>query len=95
LLKTLPDWARDKSIDALKDADEMAAEKIIDALPWGGKEKEAATAAVKSILQLIKGRKFVPPVPPPRGADFGPAVEFPKMPGEKIFTSPTIRFNWP
>ena len=39
LLKELPDWARDKAIDALKDIDETIAEKIIDALPWDAKVK--------------------------------------------------------
>ena len=66
LLKVLPDWARTKAIDALKDADEMAAEKIIDALPWDDKTKAAATAAIQSILQLAKGRKFKMPEVPPR-----------------------------
>ena len=58
LLKELPDWARNKAIDALKDIDETIAEKIIDALPWDAKVKGAATAALKALLQTAKGKKF-------------------------------------
>jgi hypothetical protein len=94
LLKELPEWARTKAIDALKDADEMAAEKIIDALPWDDKTKAAATAAVQSILQLAKGRKFkLPEAPPnPRVPDWSKPLDVPKAPGEQIFMLPPIRF---
>ena len=94
LLKVLPDWARTKAIDALKDADEMAAEKIIDALPWDDKTKAAATAAIQSILQLAKGRKFkMPELPPgPRVPDWSKPIDVPKAPGEQIFMLPPIRF---
>jgi len=94
LLRVLPDWARTKAIDALKDADEMAAEKIIDALPWDDKTKAAATAAIQSILQLAKGRKFkLPEAPPnPRLPDWSKPIDVPKAPGEQIFMLPPIRF---
>ncbi len=94
LLKVLPDWARTKAIDALKDADEMAAEKIIDALPWDDKTKAAATAAIQSILQLAKGRTFkLPEAPPnPRLPDWSKPIDVPKAPGEQIFMLPPIRF---
>jgi hypothetical protein len=94
LLKELPDWARTKAIDALKDADEMAAEKIIDALPWDGKTKAAALAAIKSVLQLAKGRTFkTPEAPPnPRLPDWTKPIDVPKAPGEQIFMLPPIRF---
>ena len=94
LLKVLPEWARTKAIDALKDADEMAAEKIIDALPWDDKTKAAATAAIQSILQLAKGRTFkLPEAPPnPRLPDWTKPIDVPKAPGEQIFMLPPIRF---
>jgi hypothetical protein len=94
LLKELPDWARTKAIDALKDADELAAEKIIGALPWDDKTKAAATAAIKSILQLAKGRKFKMPEAPPgtRAPDWQKMPDLPKAPGEKIFMLPPIRW---
>jgi hypothetical protein len=94
LLKQLPAWAREKAIGALKDADELAAEKIIDALPWDGKTKAAATAAIKSVLQLIKGRTFKMPEAPPatRQPEWQPLPEMPSAPGEKIFQLPPIRF---
>jgi hypothetical protein len=94
LLKELPEWARSKAIDALKDADEMAAEKIIDALPWDDKTKAAATAAIQSILQLAKGRRFkLPEAPPnPRVPDWSKPIDVPKAPGEQIFMLPPIRF---
>ncbi len=84
LLRTLPRWARDKAIDALKDADEMAADKIIDAMPWGGKEKEAAKAAIKSILQLLKGKRFKEPTPPLHEMPPSASPKFQEMPGQVI-----------
>jgi outer membrane protein OmpA-like peptidoglycan-associated protein len=95
LLKQLPKWARDKAIDGLKDMDETAVEKVIDAVPWDDKAKEAAKAALKALLRTLKGQKFKPPEPPPRSPEFGPEREFPKAPGEKIFKLPPIRFDWP
>jgi hypothetical protein len=94
LLKQLPDWARSKAIDALKDADEMAAEKIIDALPWAGDTKAAATAVLKSLLQLAKGRRFTIPEAPPnaRQPDWRPLPDAPKMPGETIIQGPVWRW---
>jgi outer membrane protein OmpA-like peptidoglycan-associated protein len=85
LLRKLPDWAREKAIGALKDADETVAEKIVGAMPWPSDVKKAATAALKSILQLAKGKRYTPPPEPPRGMDLGPVSSFPKAPGEKIF----------
>ena len=93
LLKELPDWARTKAIGALKDADELAAEKIIGALPWDDKTKAAATAAIKSILQLAKGRKFkMPDAPTVPGPEWQKLPDLPKAPGEKIFMLPPIRW---
>ena len=70
LLRKLPEWARKKAIDALKDADEKAADAIIDALPFDGEYKEAAKAAMKALLQTLKGRKFKPPPDPPKIPDW-------------------------
>jgi hypothetical protein len=94
LLKKLPDWARVKAIDALKDADELAAEKIIDALPWDDKTKAAATAAIQSVLQLAKGRKFKMPDAPPatRAPEWQKLPDLPKAPGETIFMLPPIKW---
>ena len=94
LLKALPDWARSKAIDALKDADEMAAEKIIDALPWDGQTKGAATAILKSLLQLAKGKRFVMPDAPPgtRQPEWQKLPEGPSVPGETIIKGPVWRF---
>jgi outer membrane protein OmpA-like peptidoglycan-associated protein len=94
LLKKLPKWARKKAIGALKDADEKAAEAIIDAIPFDDEYKEAAKAAMKALLQTLKGRKFKPPPEPPRGIpeDMLKTPSFPKMPGETIFTLPAIKF---
>ena len=94
VLKALPDWARDKAIDALKDIDETAAEKILDAVPFDDKYKEAAKAAMKALLQSLKGKKWEAPqtspytrVPEWQNLPSGPAV-----PGEKIFWGPTWRW---
>ncbi len=93
LLKKLPKWAREKAIGALKDADEKAADAIIDAIPFGGDEyKQAAKAAMKALLQTLKGRKFKPPPERPPGLPDLPAPSFPKAPGERIFKLPAIRF---
>ena len=94
LLKALPDWARSKAIDALKDADETAAEKIIDALPWDGQTKGAATAILKSLLQLAKGKRFVMPDAPTatRQPEWQKLPEGPSMPGETIIKGPVWRF---
>lgn len=94
LLKELPGWARKKAIDALKDADETVAEKIIDALPWGGQEKAAATAILKALLQTAKGKKFKLPEAPPgaRQPEWQKLPEGPKMPGQVIIPGPVWRF---
>jgi len=93
LLKKLPDWMRDKVVDGLKDADEKIAEKVIDSLPIGGKEKTALKALAKAILQSLKGKKFKMPTPPLPGMDPTiPQPKFPKMPGEVIIPGPVIRF---
>jgi outer membrane protein OmpA-like peptidoglycan-associated protein len=92
IIKSLPDWARDKVIGALKDGDEMLAEKIIDALPLDDKTKAAVQAVAKALLQMAKGKKFKVPESPSREPDFGPSPQFPKMPGEVIIPSPTFRF---
>lgn len=92
IIKSLPGWARDKVIDALKDGDEMLAEKIIGALPLDDKTKAAVQAVAKSLLQMAKGKRFKVPESPSRQPDFGPKPEFPKMPGEVIIPGPTFRF---
>jgi outer membrane protein OmpA-like peptidoglycan-associated protein len=94
LLKQLPKPLRDKAIGALKDADEKAADAIIDAVPFDDEYKKAAKAAMKALLQTLKGRKFKPPPEPPRGIpeDMLKTPGFPKAPGEMIFKLPPIRF---
>jgi outer membrane protein OmpA-like peptidoglycan-associated protein len=88
ILKGLPKTVRDPLIGALKDADEMLAEKIIGSLPIP--QQAAVTAAVKALLETLKGRSFKPPTPPPIQPDFGPQPQFPQMPGEHIFKTPPI-----
>jgi|GEM_PF-5843584 outer membrane protein OmpA-like peptidoglycan-associated protein len=96
ILKKLPKWARDKAIGALKDADEEVADAVIDAIPLGDDEyKKAAKAAMKALLQTLKGRKYKPPPEPPPGLRDLPASSFPKAPGEVLFKLPPIRFNLP
>lgn len=90
LLRALPDWAREKAIKGLKDADETVAEKIIGALPWDEKQKEAVSAALKALLQTAKGKTWTPPPSPARQPDWGPSPSFPQAPGEKIFWGPSI-----
>jgi hypothetical protein len=92
LLKTLPDWARDKVIDGLKDADELAAEKVIDAVPLDDKTKAAMKAAVKAVLELLKGKQFQVPTPPPYEMPPSMAPPYQPAPGETIFKLPPIRF---
>ncbi len=85
LVRSLPSWMREKVIGGLKNGDEKAAEKLIDLLPLGSKEKAALKAVAKSVLQLIKGKKYKAPPPPPPG--LVPPLKppkFPKMPGEVI-----------
>jgi outer membrane protein OmpA-like peptidoglycan-associated protein len=94
LLRSLPKFAREQLITALKDVDELGATQIIGSLNLGDKTA-AVTAAVKALLQLIKGRKYTPPPTPPVLPDFGPARAPPKMPGEKIFTLPPINLPKP
>jgi outer membrane protein OmpA-like peptidoglycan-associated protein len=95
LLKQLPKWARDKAIDGLKDMDETAVDKVIDAVPWDDQAKAAAKAALKALLRTFKGQKFKLPDVPSRSPDFGLDRDFPKLPGEHIFKLPPIRFDWP
>jgi hypothetical protein len=94
LLKELPDWARSKAIDALKDIDETIAEKIIDALPWDAQVKGAATAALKALLQTAKGKKFeIPPAPPAtRAPDWSKQPDFPSAPGQVIIPGPVWKW---
>jgi hypothetical protein len=94
LLKELPDWARDKAIDALEDIDETIAEKIIDALPWDAKVKGAATAALKALLQTAKGKTFKLPEAPPgtRAPDWSKQPDFQPSPGQVIIPGPVWRF---
>ena len=94
LLKELPDWARDKAIDALKDIDETIAETIIDALPWDAKFKGMATTTLKGILKRAKGQKFeIPPAPPAtRVPDWSKQPDFQPAPGTVLFPGPV--FKW-
>jgi len=93
LLKKLPKYAREKAIGALKDGDEKLAETIIDNIPFGDDEyKQAAKAAMKALLQTLKGRKYKPPPSPPPGLPELEEPKFPNAPGEKIFKLPPIRF---
>ena len=94
LLKELPNWAREKAIDGLKDIDETIAEKIIDALPWESGTKEAATAALKALLQTAKGKKFETPVAPPnpRLPDWTKPQDFQAAPGQVIIQGPVIKW---
>jgi outer membrane protein OmpA-like peptidoglycan-associated protein len=91
IVKSLPKWAQDKIIDAAKDGDEMLVEKIIDSLPLGDK-KAAIQSIVKSILQMVKGKKFEVPIPPLHEIPPSVAPDFPKAPGEKILNLPPIKF---
>jgi outer membrane protein OmpA-like peptidoglycan-associated protein len=92
IVKSLPPWIKDKVVDALKDADEKIVEKAIDALPLDGKTKAAVQAAAKTVLQLLKGKKFKEPVPQPPQYQQPPSniAPFPKMPGEMIFPIPGL-----
>jgi outer membrane protein OmpA-like peptidoglycan-associated protein len=92
LLRSLPKWVGDKVKGALADADEMAAEKIIDALPLDDKVKAALQALTKGLLQRAKGKTWKPPETPARGNDAGPPPEFQKMPGEVLIPGPKIEF---
>lgn len=96
LLRELPPWMRDKVVDALKDGDEKAAEKIIDLLPLDSKVKTALQALAKGILQTIKGKTFkMPPNPSWRQMPEEPDRRGGKpytAPGEVIIPGPTIRF---
>jgi outer membrane protein OmpA-like peptidoglycan-associated protein len=92
VLRELPSFLRDKVIDALKDGDEKAAEKIIDALPMDDKYRGALQAFIKATLQTMKGEKWKMPEAPPRMPDFGPKQVFPLSPGQVLIPSPT--FKW-
>jgi outer membrane protein OmpA-like peptidoglycan-associated protein len=94
LLKSLPTWARDKAIGALKDGDEKLVDAIIDKIPFDDTYKAAAKAAAKALLQTLKGRRFKPPPAPPPGLpqDMPGPPSLPKAPGEMIFKLPAIRF---
>ena len=94
LLKTLPDWARKQAIDGLKDIDETIAEKIIDALPWDSGVKEAATQALKALLQTAKGKKFKTPEshPATRVPDWSKQPDFQAAPGQVIIPLPAIKW---
>jgi hypothetical protein len=94
LLKELPDWARKKAIDALKDIDETIAEKIIDALPWDSQVKGAATTALKALLQAAKGKKLKLPEAPPgtREPDWSKQPDFQRAPGTVIIPGPVWRW---
>lgn len=94
LLKALPKFARDQLVTALKDGDELAATAIIGSLNLGDKTA-AVTAAVKALLEVLKGRSYHPPPTPPVQPDFGPPRTQPKAPGEHIFTLPPINLPKP
>lgn len=84
-IRELPKWAQDKVRDALADIDEVAADKVIDALPLAGKEKAAVKAVAKTILQLLKGKKPNMQEPSPYQMPPSRMPEFQQLPGTKIF----------
>ena len=94
IIRSLPQGIRGKAVDALKDADEKVAEKIIDSLPLDGKAKAALQAVVKSLLEMAKGKTFTPPTPQPPQYQQPPSVtpNFPSAPGQVIIPGPTWRF---
>lgn len=92
LIRKLPDFARDKVIDALKDADEKLAEKIIDGLPLDGPYKAAVQAIAKALLQGAKGKKFKAPEQGPGTLPPQPPAEFQKLPGQQTFPLKTWEF---
>jgi outer membrane protein OmpA-like peptidoglycan-associated protein len=94
LLKALPKFARDQLVTALKDGDELAATAIIGSLNLGDKTAPV-TAAVKALLEMIKGRTYKPPPTPPVQPDFGPPRTLPPVPGQKILTLPPINLPKP
>jgi hypothetical protein len=94
LLKALPKFARDQLVTALKDGDELAAAAIIGSLNLGDKTA-SVTAAVKALLEMLKGRTFKPPPTPPVQPDFGPPRTLPPAPGQKILTLPPINLPKP
>jgi outer membrane protein OmpA-like peptidoglycan-associated protein len=94
LLKALPKFARGQLVTALKDGDELAATAIIGSLNLGDKTV-AVTAAIKALLEVLKGRTYHPPPTPPVQPDFGPPRTLPKAPGEKILTLPPINLPKP
>jgi hypothetical protein len=94
LLKTLPKFARDQLVTALKDGDELAATAIIGSLNLGDKTAPL-TAAVKALLEMLKGRTYKAPPTPPVQPDFGPPRTLPPAPGQKIFTLPPINLPKP
>jgi len=64
LIRSLPDFARDKVKDALKDADEKLADAAIGALPLDPTTKAAVKAVVDTLLKLAKGQRFQMPTAP-------------------------------
>jgi outer membrane protein OmpA-like peptidoglycan-associated protein len=92
LLRSLPKWMRGPIKKAIKTADEKMADAAIDAMDTGGLNKGALKAAVKAVLQSLKGGKYKPPTPPPRQMPDSPERKFPKMPGEKIFDFELFKF---
>jgi outer membrane protein OmpA-like peptidoglycan-associated protein len=92
IIRSLPKSIRDKAVDGLKDADEMLAEKIIDALPLDGKLKAVLQATVKGWLKKAKGHEFEVPVPQPPQYQQPPSSA-PQMPAPSgVISSPPIRF---
>jgi outer membrane protein OmpA-like peptidoglycan-associated protein len=94
LLRGLPKFARDQLVTALKDGDELAATAIIGSLNLGDKTAPV-TAAVKALLEMLKGRTYKPPPTPPVQPDFGPPRTLPPVPGQKILTLPPINLPKP
>lgn len=90
LVRQVPEKYRQKVVNVLKTGDEKLADTIIDSLPIDDQYKPAVKAAVKSVLQMIKGKSFkMKPEPSWRQSPFEPPDHSPwkpyKAPGEKIF----------
>jgi outer membrane protein OmpA-like peptidoglycan-associated protein len=92
IIRSLPKTVRDKAVDALKNADELIAEKIIDSLPLEDKAKAALKAIVKTLLEEAKGKVFQPPTPQPPQYQQPPSnvPPMPPVPRETIIKSPSF-----
>ncbi|UYQ93543.1 DUF4157 domain-containing protein [Chitinophaga horti] len=94
LLKTLlTPGLKKELIDAIKDGDEIIAEKILDALPIEDKLKSALKATAKGLLQWAKGKRWTPPEPPLHPMPPSGAPPYQPAPGETIIPGPSLKFD--